>query len=110
MVCVGFWLGGVFFGESMFTRISNASKVALVYLVRMLQRAGFELIDCQVTTAHLMRFGAQEIPRGQFLKELEQALKKPTMRGRWSISETREVVCAPSNLGMGAFGREQKKR
>jgi leucyl/phenylalanyl-tRNA--protein transferase len=90
----GVSLGGVFFGESMFTRVSNASKVALVGLVRMLQRAGFELVDCQVTTAHLMRFGAREIPRSRFLKELQQALQKPTLRGRWQPSDAHGIVLA----------------
>lgn len=83
----GVSLGDVFFGESMFSRVSNASKVALVHLVEGLRRAGFDLVDCQVTTEHLMRFGAREIPRSRFLKELQQALKQPTRRGRWHFSD-----------------------
>ena len=88
----GVSLGGAFFGESMFSRVSNASKVALVYLVRMLHQAGIELIDCQVTTAHLMRFGAREIPRNQFLQDLQQALRKPTIQGRWHPSDAHGIV------------------
>ena len=83
----GVSLGRAFFGESMFTRISNASKVALVQLVTMLGRAGFEMIDCQVTTAHLVRFGAREVPRSRFLKELQHALRRPTLQGVWRFSE-----------------------
>lgn len=83
----GVSLGKLFFGESMFYSIKNASKVALVYLVRLLQKWGFELIDCQVTTANLLRFGAHEIPRSQFLKRLSQALQHPTLRGRWQFPE-----------------------
>ena len=84
----GVSLGGVFFGESMFTRVSNASKVALVHLVTLLGRAGFGLMDGQVTTGHLMRFGAREVPRSRFLKELQEALKRPTLQGRWRVSES----------------------
>ena len=79
----GLSLGGVFFGESMFAHRSNASKVASVYLVRQLQTWAFQLIDCQVYTEHLERFGAQEWPRSRFLRALDRALRMPTRRGRW---------------------------
>jgi leucyl/phenylalanyl-tRNA--protein transferase len=82
----GVSLGKCFFGESMFTRISNASKVALVALVEHLQALEFSFIDCQISTPHLLSFGAQEIPRIRFLGELEQALKSPTLKGKWSFS------------------------
>ncbi|MGD9081391.1 MAG: leucyl/phenylalanyl-tRNA--protein transferase [Desulfobacterales bacterium] len=82
----GVSLGKCFFGESMFTLISNASKVALVALVQHLQTLGFHFVDCQISTPHLLSFGAQEIPRTQFLKELEQALESPTLKGKWSFS------------------------
>jgi len=82
----GVSIGRCFFGESMFTRISNASKVALVGLVKYLQNLNFDLIDCQVTTSHLLSFGAHEIPRARFLDELATALKSPTLRGRWSFT------------------------
>jgi leucyl/phenylalanyl-tRNA--protein transferase len=81
----GVSIGRCFFGESMFTRISNASKVAFVELVKYLQSLHFALIDCQVTTAHLLSFGAHEIPRAQFLDELATALKAPTLKGRWTF-------------------------
>jgi len=81
----GMSLGGCFFGESMFTRITNASKVALVALVKHLRPLGFALIDCQITTAHLTRFGAREISRSRYLDELAGALKTPTLRGNWSF-------------------------
>jgi leucyl/phenylalanyl-tRNA--protein transferase len=82
----GVSLGRCFFGESMFTRISNASKVAFVALVEHLRALEFDLIDCQITTAHLIRFGAREISRARFLDELKKALKSPTLKGRWSFS------------------------
>lgn len=80
----GVSLGRCFFGESMFARQSNASKVALVWLVRYLLAKSFTLIDCQVTTSHLISLGAREIPRQRFLRLLEEALQAPTLRGRWS--------------------------
>ena len=81
----GVSIGRCFFGESMFTRISNASKVALVGLVNYLQSLDFDLIDCQVSTPHLVSLGAHEIPRARFLDELATALKAPTLKGRWSF-------------------------
>ena len=79
----GVSLGKCFFGESMFTRISNASNVALVTLVEYLNKLSFDMIDCQQTTRHLLGFGAREIPRVRFLKQLEHSLKAPTKRGKW---------------------------
>lgn len=68
----GLCLGRCFFGESMFSLRRDASKVALVGLVRTLQTAGFELIDCQQTTEHLLSFGAREVPRNEFLQTLRK--------------------------------------
>jgi leucyl/phenylalanyl-tRNA--protein transferase len=79
----GVSLGGCFFGESMFTRVPDASKVAFVTLVRYLSAHHFELIDCQVITSHLVSFGAREISRRQFLKQLQAALKRPSLTGSW---------------------------
>jgi leucyl/phenylalanyl-tRNA--protein transferase len=79
----GVSLGKCFFGESMFTHISNASKVAFVALVKHLQALNFDLIDCQVTTPHLLTFGAREISRTRYLNELEKSLKPSTLRGQW---------------------------
>jgi leucyl/phenylalanyl-tRNA---protein transferase len=82
----GVSLGGCFFGESMFTRVRDASKAAFVTLVDFLRKHDFSLIDCQVTTSHLLRFGAREIPRRQFLAQLNEALKLPSMLGPWQVS------------------------
>jgi leucyl/phenylalanyl-tRNA--protein transferase len=70
----GVMLGRVFFGESMFSIMSNASKVAFVTFVEQFAAHEFDLIDCQVKTAHLVSLGAHEIPRATFLKTLEKAL------------------------------------
>jgi leucyl/phenylalanyl-tRNA--protein transferase len=68
----GIALGRVFFGESMFTRATDASKVAFVALTRQLHRWGFPLIDCQVHTNHLESLGASMIPRQQFSQILQR--------------------------------------
>jgi leucyl/phenylalanyl-tRNA--protein transferase len=82
----GVSLGGCFFGESMFTRLTDASKVAFVTLVRQLAAWQFDLIDCQVHTEHLVRFGATPWTRRRFLERLGASLARPTRRGRWSLS------------------------
>jgi len=74
----GVALGQVFFGESMFSRVSNSSKAAFVTLVENLRHWGFRLIDCQVSTQHLARFGAREIPRKHFLEILRDLSDKPS--------------------------------
>ncbi len=81
----GVSLGSCFFGESMFALRSDASKVAFVALVRQLERWGVDLVDCQVHTDHLARFGASDWPRARFLEELRRGLEKPTQRGRWCL-------------------------
>jgi leucyl/phenylalanyl-tRNA--protein transferase len=81
----GVSLGKCFFGESMFTRVTNASKVALVALVNHLKALRFDLIDCQIATTHLKRFGAREISRARYLKELNEAQIAPTLRGSWAL-------------------------
>jgi len=89
----GVSLGGAFFGESMFAREPDASKAAFVSLVRQLQRWGITLVDCQVATEHLERFGATEWPRERFLAALGEALEQPTRRGGWGAEpdpDTRE--------------------
>jgi leucyl/phenylalanyl-tRNA--protein transferase len=72
----GVHLGGAFFGESMFHRATDASKVALVALVDRLQRRGFTLLDIQWVTPHLRQFGAVEIPRRAYLNRLDHALAR----------------------------------
>ncbi len=81
----GVSLGGVFFGESMFSRAPDASKVAFVTFVRSLERRGIDLIDCQVHTDHLERFGARSWPRARFLAELRARLRRETQSGRWTL-------------------------
>jgi leucyl/phenylalanyl-tRNA--protein transferase len=87
----GVSLGRCFFGESMFTLVSNASKVAFVTLVQYLQSLNFTLIDCQISTDHLIRFGAREISRTRYLRELEEGLKAPTLRGKWVLDSSEPV-------------------
>lgn len=79
----GVSLGRAFFGESMFSAIPNASKVALITLIPHLQKRGFDLIDCQVETTHLAGLGARPIPRRDFCALLKQSLRHETLRGNW---------------------------
>jgi len=79
----GVSLGRAFFGESMFHKHRDASKVALYSLVQWCLRNDFSFIDAQVPTLHLQSMGAKEIPRNQFLNLLNDALARPTIRGRW---------------------------
>jgi leucyl/phenylalanyl-tRNA--protein transferase len=78
----GVALGGAFFGESMFHRVSNASKVALVHLVQRLRKGGYVLLDTQYTTPHLEQFGVIEIPSEEYERRLEHAL---TVRATWHL-------------------------
>jgi leucyl/phenylalanyl-tRNA--protein transferase len=71
----GVSLGGAFFGESMFHRARDASKVALVALVERMKERGFRLLDLQYMTEHLRRFGAVEISRGEYLRRLAEAVR-----------------------------------
>lgn len=80
----GVAIGRAFFGESMFHRASDASKVALVRLVERLRANGFELLDCQVPTPHLMSLGAELWPRDRFLGALDEAVSGPIERRRWN--------------------------
>jgi leucyl/phenylalanyl-tRNA--protein transferase len=82
----GISLGGVFFGESMFSRQANSSKIALVALVNKLREDDFDLLDCQMKTAHLMQFGAREIPGPEFQGLLAKSMERPTQRGKWQFS------------------------
>lgn len=79
----GVSVGACYFGESMFTRTSNASKYGLVHLVRNLTAHGFILIDCQVHTRHLQSLGAESIPRARFMDLLEQGLQRKTLQENW---------------------------
>lgn len=84
----GLSLGGTFFGESMFSRETDASKVALVDLVARMKRAGYLLLDTQFVTDHLSRFGATEIPRHQYLKLLSGAVDMPAVFPRGPVEWT----------------------
>lgn len=79
----GLSLGGGFFGESMFSLVSNTSKIALVALCRFLDALSFDFIDCQVKTDHLKRMGAVEVSRSRFLKKLHRSLARKTFQGSW---------------------------
>lgn len=81
----GVSLGKAFFGESMFHRTADASKVALAALVERLKLWKFHFIDAQMPTAHLLRLGAKEWPRRVFLKRLGEALRGTSKKGRWDV-------------------------
>ncbi|UCF69234.1 MAG: leucyl/phenylalanyl-tRNA--protein transferase [Acidobacteriota bacterium] len=82
----GVSLGAAFFGESMFSHVTDASKVAFVRLTQQIHAWRFAFLDCQIYTEHLERFGAENWPRERFLAALREALGKPTRRGRWRLS------------------------
>ncbi|MDH7800608.1 leucyl/phenylalanyl-tRNA--protein transferase [Rhizobium sp. AN70] len=76
----GVSLGAAFFGESMFSRRTNASKICLVHLVERLRASGFVLLDTQFTTEHLKTFGAIDVPKQQYAKMLDQAVNRPNLQ------------------------------
>ena len=79
----GVAIGAAFFGESMFSRARDASKIALVALVRRLAAEGYGLIDCQMHTAHLASLGAREIPRAEFARRVKDLVDYRRSPGRW---------------------------
>lgn len=81
----GVSLGRLFFGESMFSRRSDASKIALVHLARQLEIWGFPIIDSQVMNPHMRSLGAEEVPRHVFLEILRHNVDAPTRRGPWTL-------------------------
>ncbi|MCF6291466.1 MAG: leucyl/phenylalanyl-tRNA--protein transferase [Desulfobacterales bacterium] len=84
----GVALGKIFFGESMFSRSSNSSKIALAALVAQLKKWDFALIDCQVASDHLLQFGAREVSRREFETRLKDALTDPgPLPGQWRFEE-----------------------
>lgn len=84
----GVAIGRMFYGESMFHRVTDASKIAFVHLVQYLKKHGYDLIDCQMHTSHLDRFGAREIPRGEFAKRLAELVKLDTdPPGKWKLHD-----------------------
>jgi leucyl/phenylalanyl-tRNA--protein transferase len=97
----GVSLGGAFFGESMFSRVTDASKVALVHLVARLRLGGYTLLDTQFLTSHLARFGAVEIPKTDYKLRLAAAL---SVEAAWRTDLTREEVAAEIRALRGAPG------
>jgi leucyl/phenylalanyl-tRNA--protein transferase len=89
----GVAMGGVFFGESMFSRARDASKIALAALVARVGAEGFGLIDCQMRTRHLETLGAREIPRARFSRLLEELIHYPRSPGTWSGESFAQVQC-----------------
>jgi len=98
--CVETWIGGalagglygvaigrMFYGESMFTDVSDASKIALAHLVSQLDRWGYGMIDCQMATAHLARFGAREIARVEFMRKLSTLVNYPDPASEWRLDD-----------------------
>lgn len=81
----GVALGRAFYGESMFARRSDASKIALAHLVRFLAARSFGVIDCQMNTAHLASLGAREIPRRDFSALLDRLTAEPGVPGKWTL-------------------------
>ena len=79
----GVSLGRMFYGESMFSRKTDASKIALAHLVAQLKRWNFGMIDCQMNTPHLATLGAREIPRRQFLILLQELIHYPDIASPW---------------------------
>jgi len=83
----GVSIGRMFFGESMFSSASDASKIALAHLARQLERWDFGLIDCQMSTPHLASLGAHEMPRAQFMRALTELVNYPTRLGAWRFDD-----------------------
>jgi len=83
----GVSIGRIFFGESMFSRATDASKVALAHLARQLERWAFGLIDCQMSTPHLESLGAREIARNEFVRALSELVNYPTRAGTWRLDD-----------------------
>jgi len=83
----GVALGRMFYGESMFARANDASKIALAHLVKQLERWNFGMIDCQMKTAHLASFGAREIRRAEFMRKLQELVNYPSRSGEWRFDD-----------------------
>jgi leucyl/phenylalanyl-tRNA---protein transferase len=90
----GVALGAVFFGESMFSRARDASKIALVHLVRKLEADGYGMIDCQMRTEHLASLGAREVPRARFSRQLRELVDYGRAPGSWRSKAEHEHVPA----------------
>lgn len=82
----GLAIGKMFYGESMFSHATDASKIAVAHLAHFLETQGFGLIDCQMNTPHLASLGACEIPRRQFIARLRELITLPPLSGRWPVN------------------------
>lgn len=85
----GVSVGGVFFGESMFSRVANSSKAALAVLARQLAAWDFDCIDCQMRTEHLLSLGAREVPGRYFFAMLQRSIQRADRRGKWQLEAGR---------------------
>lgn len=88
----GVSIGSCFFGESMFSKVSNASKYGFIFLVKALQKRNFTMIDCQVYNDHLATLGAKNMERNTFLKLLKKGLQGKTLNGNWNDVLTNEKI------------------
>lgn len=104
----GVALGKVFFGESMFSRVSDASKIALVHLCDRLDSLGFGLIDCQMRTEHLVSLGAEEIPRAHFVTLLDHLCPLPGLTGSWDQGDIQFPRCPEPERPDPATARAQE--
>ncbi len=90
----GLVIGGAFFGESMFSRVNNASKMALVALTRHMLETGMSILDCQVVSPHLATLGATTLPRTEFVAALDLACEPPSKHGDWPAEPLAVSDCA----------------
>jgi leucyl/phenylalanyl-tRNA--protein transferase len=97
----GVAVGKVFFGESMFSHVSDASKIALAHLCRYLERLGFAVIDCQMETAHLASLGARPIARRDFVAALAEWTEAGAAPGRWPAEAASQMFCRATAVGAG---------
>jgi len=91
----GLSIGKIFFGESMFAHVPNASKAGFITLVRALEKSGYWLVDCQVETPHLVSLGASGIPRSAFYELLTKNAYEKTLVGKWQLTEIGIELQAP---------------
>lgn len=103
----GLAFGKVFFGESMFSRVTDASKVAFAHFVRQLRQWDFLLIDCQVQSQHMASLGSELMPRSQFIELLERLCYLPTKSGPWQFDELDKTNSGTfGQLAASTFNRE----
>ena len=103
----GICLDRVFFGESMFSAVRDASKTALTSLAQSAQALAIEFIDCQVSSEHLMRLGAEEIGRDHFLRLLRQLIRRPQPQEKWRLPYTGKEGNGTADAKWGKGSHEQ---